>query len=204
MPATSTNPTGAVEVARSFFAAYNAHDVGRMVAACGEDARLRYVPMGDHGHGKVREVGQAIWSGLIDAFPDLAVTVQSAFGDELHAAAEVTMGGRSGKTSSGSPAGVDITNCRTRSSCAWMTGDRSPRSPPTGTKPASIPSSARRCSNEPRAARSRRPRAADAGPIHRGRRMDESIGTGGTQWPVFGAPRRLTAGSRRKTPVRCR
>ena len=73
MPATSTNLTGAVEVARSFFAAYNAHDVGRMVAACSEDARLRYVPMGDHGHGKVREVGQAIWSGLIDAFPALAV-----------------------------------------------------------------------------------------------------------------------------------
>lgn len=93
MAATSTNPTGAVEVARSFFVAYNAHDVGRMVAACSEDARLRYVPMGDHGHGKAREVGQALWSGIIDAFPDLTVTVQSVFGDDRNAAAEVLIGG---------------------------------------------------------------------------------------------------------------
>jgi steroid delta-isomerase-like uncharacterized protein len=93
MAATPTNPTGAIDVARSFFAAYNAHDVGRMVAACSEDARLRYVPMGAQGQGKARGVGKAIWSGLIDAFPDLTVTVQSAFGDERNAAAEVTIGG---------------------------------------------------------------------------------------------------------------
>jgi steroid delta-isomerase-like uncharacterized protein len=93
MAATSTTPTGAVEVARSFFAAYNAHDVGRMVAACSEDARLRYVPMGDHGRGKAREVGQAIWSGIIDAFPDLTVTVQAVFGDDRNAPAEVLIGG---------------------------------------------------------------------------------------------------------------
>jgi steroid delta-isomerase-like uncharacterized protein len=93
MPATLTKATTAIEAARSFFTAYNAHDVDTMVAACTEDARLRYVPMGSQGLGRVREVGKAIWSGLIDAFPDLTVTVQSIFGDERDVAAEVVIGG---------------------------------------------------------------------------------------------------------------
>jgi predicted ester cyclase len=86
----STSP---IDVARSFFAAYNAHDVERMVAACSEDAGLRYVPMGSQGRGNARELGKSIWSGRIDAFPDLAVTVESIFGDERNVAAEVVIGG---------------------------------------------------------------------------------------------------------------
>lgn len=93
MPAATTGTTPAIEIARSFFAAYNAHQVDKMVAACSEDARLRYVPMGDQGQGKARQLGKTIWSSLIAAFPDLHVTVQSLFGDERHAAAEVVIGG---------------------------------------------------------------------------------------------------------------
>ena len=52
--ATST----AIETARSFFEAYNAHKVNRMVAECADDAKLRYVPRGEQGQGKVREAGQ--------------------------------------------------------------------------------------------------------------------------------------------------
>jgi steroid delta-isomerase-like uncharacterized protein len=93
MADTATRTTVAVDAARSFFAAYNAHDVNRMVAACSADARLRYVPLGVQGEGRARDLGKTIWSGLIDAFPDLAVSVQSAFGDERNAAAEVMIGG---------------------------------------------------------------------------------------------------------------
>lgn len=96
MTATATQAKGStppIDVARSFFATYNAHDVERMVAACSEDAELRYVPMGSQGRGKARELGKSIWSGLIDAFPDLAVTVESIFGDERIVAAEVVIGG---------------------------------------------------------------------------------------------------------------
>jgi steroid delta-isomerase-like uncharacterized protein len=89
-----TNQTAhPVERARSFFAAYDAHDVDRMLAQLSDDAELRYVPMGDQGQGRAREVGKTIWSGLIDAFPDLHVSVQSVFGDDGHAAAEVVIGG---------------------------------------------------------------------------------------------------------------
>lgn len=97
MPATSADAVTAIDVACSFFTAYNAHDVNRMVAACREDAQLRYVPMGAQGHGKARELGKAIWSGLIEAFPDLIVTVQSMFGDVRDVAAEVVIGGKQEK-----------------------------------------------------------------------------------------------------------
>jgi steroid delta-isomerase-like uncharacterized protein len=96
MPA-ANRPTTAIDAARSFFTAYNAHQVDEMVAACGEDAQFRYVPMGGQGQGKARELGKAIWSGLIDAFPDLHVTVQSMFSNERNVAAEVMIGGTQSK-----------------------------------------------------------------------------------------------------------
>jgi hypothetical protein len=74
MPATATRSTTPFEAARSFFNAYHAHDVNRMIAACSEDAQSRYVPPGSQGQGKVREVGKAIWSSIIDAFPDLTAS----------------------------------------------------------------------------------------------------------------------------------
>jgi ketosteroid isomerase-like protein len=94
MPAAATDITAAIEAVRSFFAAYSAHDVNTMVAACSDDARLRYAPMGNQGEGKAREVGKKIWSGIIEAFPDLTVSVQSIFGDGRNVAAEVLIGGR--------------------------------------------------------------------------------------------------------------
>jgi steroid delta-isomerase-like uncharacterized protein len=85
--------TSTVNVVRSFFGAYNAHDVDKMLAACSPDAQLRYVPMGKQGRGPIREVGKQFWSGLIDAFPDLTVKVERAFGDDNNVAAEVMIGG---------------------------------------------------------------------------------------------------------------
>jgi ketosteroid isomerase-like protein len=94
MPASATAAhTRATDVARAFFAAYDAHEVNKMVGLCSEDAQLRYVGMGSDGEGKARELGAAIWSGLIDKFPDLHVTPQSMFGGERNVAAEVMIGG---------------------------------------------------------------------------------------------------------------
>jgi hypothetical protein len=42
MAATASNAISAADVARSFFASYNAHRVDEMIAVCSEDARLRY------------------------------------------------------------------------------------------------------------------------------------------------------------------
>jgi steroid delta-isomerase-like uncharacterized protein len=93
MSSAATNASRTIGAARSFFAAYDKHDVNKMVAACDENAELRYAPMRSYGTGKVRELGSVIWTGLIDAFRDLHVTVQSMFGDESNIAAEVVIGG---------------------------------------------------------------------------------------------------------------
>jgi steroid delta-isomerase-like uncharacterized protein len=89
----TTSRNSSIDVARSFFSAYNQHNVKQMLQYCSEDAELRYVPMGSKGQGRVREVGKQIWSGLIDAFPDLHVTPESLFGDPQNVAAEVVIGG---------------------------------------------------------------------------------------------------------------
>lgn len=58
---------------------------GRLAATC-SDGEPR-------GQGPISEVAKHIWSSIIDAFPDLTVRVQSVFGDESNAAAEVLIGG---------------------------------------------------------------------------------------------------------------
>ena len=86
---------------RAFFAAYRAHDVERMVELCAEGAGFRYVPFEVwsrqrvlYGEGRVRTVGKAIWTTLIDAFPDLTNAVTSLRADaDGNVAAEVSIGG---------------------------------------------------------------------------------------------------------------
>jgi ketosteroid isomerase-like protein len=90
---------------RAFFDAYRAHDVERMVDLCADGADFRYVPFEVwtrqrvvRGEGKVCTVGKAIWTTLIDAFPDLANTVTSIGGDsDGNVAAEVRIGGTQAK-----------------------------------------------------------------------------------------------------------
>lgn len=88
-----------------FFDAYRAHDVERMVDLCADNADFRYVPFEVcgrqrvlHGDGKVRTVGKAIWTALIDAFPDLSNTVTSVEADDQgNVAAQVSIGGTQAK-----------------------------------------------------------------------------------------------------------
>ncbi len=92
VPMVLNAPTSAMSAAQAFFAAYNAHDVDRMIALCSPTAQIRYVPMGPLGTGSVQSVGRKIWSGIVSALPDLTVTVKSSFSDDRHAAAEVVIG----------------------------------------------------------------------------------------------------------------
>ena len=86
---------------RAFFDAYRAHDVERMVDLCTDGAGFRYVPFEVwsrqrvlYGEGKVRTVGKAIWTTLIDAFPDLANAVTSLRADaDGNVAAEAVISG---------------------------------------------------------------------------------------------------------------
>jgi ketosteroid isomerase-like protein len=98
---TTSREERAEATVRVFLDAYRAHDVERMVDLCADNAGFRYVPFEVwarqrvlHGEGKVCTVGKAIWTTLIDAFPDLtnAVTSLRADGDG-NVAAQVRIGG---------------------------------------------------------------------------------------------------------------
>jgi len=91
----------AVEVVTTFFDAYRAHDVERMVELCSDNAGFHYIPFEVwtrqrviRGDGKVRTIGKALWTTLIDAFPDLTNEVTSITADdEGNVAAEVVISG---------------------------------------------------------------------------------------------------------------
>jgi steroid delta-isomerase-like uncharacterized protein len=95
----------AVEVVTAFFDAYRARDMERMVELCTDNADFHYIPFEVwgrqrviRGDGKVRTIGKAIWTSLIDAFPDLTNTVTSITSDdEGNAAAEVVISGTQAK-----------------------------------------------------------------------------------------------------------
>ncbi len=112
--ATDTSPAGSSATSRAdaalaavtaFFDAYRAHDMERMVDLCADNAGFRYIPFEVwarqrvlHGDGKVRTVGKAIWTALIDAFPDLSNKVISLRSDdEGNVAAQVSIGGMQAK-----------------------------------------------------------------------------------------------------------
>lgn len=91
----------ATEVVQAFFDAYRRHDVEAMVECCTETATFDYVPFEAwgkqrvlRGDGKVRTVGKTIWTGLINAFPDITNEVRSISANERgEVVAEVVIGG---------------------------------------------------------------------------------------------------------------
>jgi len=108
MPAGASAAPGeatATGTVQEFFDAYRARDVERMTELCAEGADFRYVPFEVwarqrvlHGDGKVGTVGKAIWTALIDAFPDLTNAVTTVRADtQGNVAAEVTIGGTQAK-----------------------------------------------------------------------------------------------------------
>jgi len=95
----------AVEVITAFFEAYREHDLERMVELCSDNADFHYIPFEVwgrqrviRGDGKVRTVGKALWTSLIDAFPDLTNKVTYiTTDDEGNVAAEVVISGTQAK-----------------------------------------------------------------------------------------------------------
>ncbi|MFJ2618298.1 nuclear transport factor 2 family protein [Glutamicibacter sp. NPDC087344] len=70
------------EVVTKFFDVYRQRDVVAMTELCTDNADFSYIPFEVwakqrvvRGDGKVRTIGRVIWSGLINAFPDLGNTV---------------------------------------------------------------------------------------------------------------------------------
>jgi ketosteroid isomerase-like protein len=98
----SADPTNVV---KSFFDAYRKHDVERMTALCDDMAGYRSVPFElwrkqrvIRGDGKVGTIGKIVWTGLIEAFPDLTNEVTKIIsGNDGRVAAEVLISGTQAK-----------------------------------------------------------------------------------------------------------
>ena len=60
-----------------FMKAYQEQNVAQMIAFCDIHSTLHFKPLGDDGKGKIIELGQNLWTTLIDCFPDMDNTVHS-------------------------------------------------------------------------------------------------------------------------------
>jgi len=66
----------------SFMFAYQHRDIGKMLSFCDSRGSIFFKPLGTQGKGSIMELGQALWSSLIDAFPDLDNTVDAAIAED--------------------------------------------------------------------------------------------------------------------------
>lgn len=64
-----------------FLLAYQQRNVDRMLACCSLDGSIDFTPLGDQGKGKIHVLGKTIWTGLIDAFPDIDNTLDAAIAE---------------------------------------------------------------------------------------------------------------------------
>ena len=63
------------ENTRTFFAAYDAHNVEGMLALCADSAQGRYLPYGKNSVTPIRGGLEKIWRGFVQAVPDFGVEV---------------------------------------------------------------------------------------------------------------------------------
>lgn len=61
-----------------FIFAYQQKNVERMLSFCDTEGMVHFQPLGEGGKGKIHELGKAIWTGLIDAFPNIDNTLDAA------------------------------------------------------------------------------------------------------------------------------
>ena len=61
-----------------FVFAYAEQDMARMMDLCDTEGEVWFMPLGEDGRGKIGELGKGLWTTLMDCFPDLCNTVDSA------------------------------------------------------------------------------------------------------------------------------
>ena len=87
-----------------FFSAYQDLDTARMINLATPEATVWFKPLGEDGKGLFREFGKAVWSLLIDCFPDLDNTVDSMSADGDSVECKVVIFGTQEKEFLGLPA----------------------------------------------------------------------------------------------------
>ena len=59
------------KTALQFFDAYNQVDIEKMLSLFTNESIVSFIPMGESGKGKVKELGQVIWGMLLKLFPNI-------------------------------------------------------------------------------------------------------------------------------------
>ena len=62
----------------NFMFAYAEQDMNKMMSLCDTEGEVWFKPLGEDGRGKIGELGKGLWTALMDSFPDLNNTVDSA------------------------------------------------------------------------------------------------------------------------------
>ncbi|MCB0602537.1 MAG: hypothetical protein KDC28_14965 [Saprospiraceae bacterium] len=86
-----------------FLNAYNEKDVPAMLSYFSEDATCHFIPLGDAGKGNVHDLGQSIWTSIIDCFPNVENTVDSIISEDGGIRAQVSIRGKQAKDFLGLP-----------------------------------------------------------------------------------------------------
>lgn len=85
-----------------FLFAYQQKNVERMLNCCSPDGDIDFTPLGDQGKGKIHVLGKAMWTGLIEAFPDIDNTLDAAVAeDEKTVRCQVVIRGKQAKDFAG-------------------------------------------------------------------------------------------------------
>jgi len=65
-----------------FLLAYQQQDLGKMLQCCDAQGTVEFKPLGENGKGKIHELGKALWSSLMDSFPNLDNTLDAAISED--------------------------------------------------------------------------------------------------------------------------
>lgn len=65
-----------------FMFSYQQRNIAQMLSFCDPQGEVWFMPLGEAGRGTIGELGKAIWSSLIDSFPDIDNTVDATIADD--------------------------------------------------------------------------------------------------------------------------
>jgi SnoaL-like polyketide cyclase len=86
----------------NFMFTYAEQDMETMMSLCDTEGEVWFKPLGEGGRGKIGELGKGLWTALIDSFPDLNNTVDSAALDsDGNVRCQVTIRGKQAKDFAG-------------------------------------------------------------------------------------------------------
>ena len=86
-----------------FFSAYQDLDTERMINLATPEATVWFQPLGEGGKGLFREFGKAVWSLLMDCFPDIDNTVDNMYSEDDTVTCKVAIFGTQEKEFMGLP-----------------------------------------------------------------------------------------------------